>query len=166
MRILLILNTDAGSQAGAVPEYEGLIEAYYLFSDAGMEVVLAAEGGGSATESDRSVLDVDAPPAIRRFTADRRAREVMNDLVDLATVCADDFDAALCLDSRTFGQQPSVKGHADSLIGKLLAATKPVAVISTRPTSAEAKNGLLVIGHTAKASLLAARALLGAVGVR
>ena len=90
----------------------------------------------------------------------------MNDLVDLAAVCADDFDAALCLYSQTFGQEPAVKGHADSLVGKLLAAAKPVAVISAHPTLAEAKNGLLIIGHTAKAPLLAAHALLGTIGTR
>jgi len=164
MRILIILNTDASLQTGVVPEYEGLTGAYYLFSDAGAEVVIAAEGGGSATEADRFVPGTEAASPIRRFAGDRQARELMNDLVDLAVVCAEDFDAALCLDSRTFGRQPNMKGQADSLIGKLLAAAKPVAVISAHSTLADAKDGLLMIGHTTRAPLLAAHALLGAIG--
>ena len=105
MRILIILNADAGPQAGVVPEYNGLIEAYYLFRDAGIDVVLAAAGGGSASESTGTVSgrdDTAAARGLRRFSSDRQARDVMNDLVDLAYVCAEDFDAALCLGPQRF----------------------------------------------------------------
>jgi hypothetical protein len=51
MRILIILNADADAQAGVVREFDGLIEAHYLFCDAGVDVVVAASGGGSAGEA-------------------------------------------------------------------------------------------------------------------
>ena len=171
MRILIILNTDADQQAGAVHEYAGLIEAYYLFSDASADVVLAAPGGGSASEPTGTSSARDGAAAIRllrRFNTDRQAREVMNDLVDLADVCADDFDAALCLGPQGFHGSFGVKDHARVLIDQLLAAAKPVAVISSAPTyaPAEAGNGLLMIGSSNEAPRLAANALLGVVTTR
>jgi hypothetical protein len=171
MRILIILNADVGQQAGAVHEYAGLIEAYYLFSDAGMDVVLAAPGGGSAGESTETGASRDGAAAAQlfhRFNTDRQARDVMNDLVDLADVCAEDFDAALCLGPSGFNRNPRVKDCASVLVDQLLAATKPVAVISSFFTcaAAEAGNGLLMIGSSNEAPRLAANALLGAIGIR
>jgi hypothetical protein len=171
MRILIILNAGGDRQAGVVPEYDGLIEAYYLFSDAGVDVVLATPGGGSASESTWTGSgrdDAAAAQALRRFNADRQAREVMNDLVDLAYVCAEDFDAALCLSPQGFNSGGGIKDHAGVLVDQLLAATKPVAVISSTPTCAhaDAGNGLLIIGSSNEAPRLAANALLGAASVR
>jgi hypothetical protein len=171
MRILIILNAGADTQAGVVPEYDGLIEAYYLFSDAGMDVVLAGPNGGSARESTGIKSgrdDTAATQALRRFGADRQARDVMNDLVDLAYVCAEDFDAALCLGPRGFNSGAGIEDCAGVVVDQLLAATKPVAVIgsATTCTPAEAGNGLLIIGSSNEAPWLAANALLGAVRTR
>jgi hypothetical protein len=170
MRILIILNAGADPQAGAVSEYDGLVEAYYLFVDAGMDVVLAAPGGGSASESSKagSGSKACAAQAIRRFNADRQARDVTNDLVDLTCVCAEDFDAALCLSPQRYISRAGAKDHAGVLVDQLLAAAKPVAVISPAPTypPAEAGNGLLIIGSSNDAPRLAANALLGAASTR
>jgi putative intracellular protease/amidase len=171
MRILIILNANVGQQAGAVHEYAGLLEAYYLFSDAGMDVVLAAPGGGSASESTGTGSNRDgaaAALALRRFDADRQARDVMNDLVDLTYVCAEDFDAALSLGPHRLNGSVDVKDRTGLLVDQLLAAAKPVAVIGSAPTyaPAEAGNGLLIIGNSTEAPRLAANALLGAIGVR
>jgi hypothetical protein len=151
MRILIILDADAGGQAGV--GIEGLIEAYYLFQDASLEVVVAAPGGGSAGEP------TGAAAAVQRFKADRPTRDVMNDLLDLAAVCPDDFDAALCL--RAF-RLDSTSGR---LISLLLVAAKPVAVIADLHDGGlpETGDGLLLIGKGAEASRLAANALLGAL---
>ena len=157
MRILIILDADAGGQAGVGLGYgvgfEGLIEAYYLFRDAGLEIVVAASGGGSAGEP------TGAATAVQRFKADRPARDVMNDLLDLASVCPDDFDAALCLDS--FRSD----GTSRLLVTRLLAAAKPVAVIAEAAGGVlpETADGLLLIGKGTEAARLAANALLGAI---
>jgi hypothetical protein len=171
MRILIILNAGAGPQPGVVPEYDGLIEAYYLFSDAGADVVLAAPGGGSASGSPATAASHDDAVATRvrpRFDADRWARDVMNDLVDLNRVCAEDFDAALCLSARGFNDCDGAKDHAGVLVDQLLAAAKPVAVIVPTAAHAAAKsgNGLLMIGSSNEAPRLAASALLGVASNR
>ena len=168
MRVLIMLNADADPQVGVAQEYDGLIEVYYLFSDAGIEIVLAAPEGGSAIESSGTASgrdDTSATRALQRYNADRRARDVMNDLVDLADVYAEDFDAALCLSPQAFNDGPGVKDYAGVVVNRLLAAAKPVAVIGQPPASAsiEGRNGLLMIGHSSEALRLAASALLGAV---
>jgi hypothetical protein len=171
MRILIILNAGADPQAGAVPEYKGLIEAYYLFSDAGADVVLAALGGGSASGSPATGAgqdDAAATRILRRFDADRWTRDVMNDLVDLNSICAEDFDAALCLEAQGLNGCGGAKDHAGVLVDRLLAAAKPVAVIAPAPAHAAAKsgNGLLMIGVGNEAPQLAANALLGVASNR
>ncbi len=171
MRILIILNADADSRTSVVREFDGLIEAYYLFRDAGMDVVVAASGGGSAGEPTGTGSRRDetaAPHAIRRFKADRQARDVMNDLLDLASVCAGDFDAALCLGLQRFDDSAGVMDRAGVLVAQLLAVTKPVAVIAPVHDYAplDAGNGLLIVGNGNEACRLAANALLGTLGVR
>jgi DNA-binding transcriptional LysR family regulator len=171
MRILIILNADSDSQASAVREFDGLIEAYYLFCDAGIDVVVAALGGGSAGEATWTGSrrdEIAAPDAIRRFKADRQARDVMNDLLDLASVCAGDFDAAVCFGPPRFDGSAGVKDQAGVLVAQLLATTKPVAVIASVHAYAalDAGNGLLIFGNSNDARRLAANALLGAIGVR
>jgi hypothetical protein len=171
MRILIILTAGADPQADAVPEYNGLIEAYYLFTDAGADVVLAALGGGSASGSPATGAghdDAVATRVRRRFDADRRTRDVMNDLVDLTSVCAEDFDAALCLRAQGYNGCAGANDHADVLVDRLLSAAKPVAVIVPAPnhTAAESGNGLLMIGGGNEAPRLAANALLGVASNR
>jgi hypothetical protein len=166
MRILIMLSAGTGPQAGVVP-YDGLIEVYYLFSDAGAEIVLAAPGGGSASEPIRPEFhpdDTTETQAIRRrYHADRRTRDLMNDLVDLADVCAEDFDAALYLSPQVFDSSAGNKDHAGVVVNQLLAASKPVAMIGERSAcTVQARNGLLMIGHSSESLRLAATALLGA----
>jgi hypothetical protein len=155
MRVLIVLSTDADSQARGVLEFDGLIEAYYLFRDAGADVVVATMGGGSAGESRAT----GAASATQRFKSDRSARDALNDLVDLASVCAEDFDGGLCLGP----QSHNGNDGANVLIAKLLAAAKPVAVIPPVDASAPAKvgNGVLIVGNSREAPRLAANALLG-----
>jgi hypothetical protein len=166
MRILIILRAGINPQTGVVPEYNGLIEAYYLFSDAGADVVLTALGGGSASEWPATRADHNDAAAARlrrRFNADRRARDVMNDLVDLNRVCTGDFDAALCLTAQGGNGWDGAKDDADVLMDRLLAAAKPVAVIVPAPNQSAARSGkgLLMIASGNEASRLAAKALLG-----
>jgi hypothetical protein len=170
MRILITLDAGAGSQAGGVPEYVGLIAVYYLFSDAGLDVVLAAPGGGSASEfagNDSARGRVPASQIFQRFMADRRARDAMNDLVDLASVCADDFDAAFCLGSQGSSSGSVVNGQINLLVGRLLGAAKPVVVAALPDQAAPAGrgSGIVIIGNS-NAPWQAAEALLGAIGVQ
>ena len=58
----------------------------------------------------------------------------MNDLIDLAYVCAEDFDAALCLSPQGFNSSAGIRDRAGVLVDRLLVAAKPVAVISSAST--------------------------------
>jgi hypothetical protein len=165
MRILIILNAGADSQTGGVPEYVGLIAVYYLFSDVGLDVVLAAPGGGSASEFNDSIRDhVAGPQSHQRFMADRRARDAMNDLVDLASVCAEDFDAAFCMSSQG---SSSNSDEMNLLVRRLLASAKSVVVaaLPDQAALAEMGNGIVIIANS-NARWQAAKALLGAIGVQ
>jgi putative intracellular protease/amidase len=169
MRVLIILNADSDSKTGGVPEFDGLIEAYYLFRDAGLDVVVAASGGGSASETPATTSGGHRPAtaeAIRRFASDRVARDLMNDLVDLAAVCSGDFNGAICLGPQNFGEA-GVNDCADGLVAQLLTAGKPVAVITSAGVGVlpRAANGVLIVGNSVEAPRLAANGLLGAMRV-
>ena len=126
LRVLIVLGAE---RTGEEPEAAGLIEAYYQFRDAGLDVVVAAAGGGSARVAQGSAPE----GTLRRFAADRTARDAMADLVDLATVCAGDFAGALCLGRRN--------DSIDRLVAALRAAGKPVTAM---PSGWNAPGSLLV----------------------
>ncbi|MEJ0065605.1 MAG: hypothetical protein WDM85_09265 [Caulobacteraceae bacterium] len=164
MRILLILAIEPGGEAGPAPEFDGLLEAYYLFCDAGLELVVASPSGGSAwAASDRANASADLA---RRFRADPQARDTLNDLLRLEDVHAEDFVAAFCLGFGRFDWSGLAEDRAGALIWDLLMLGRAVAVISpgdAHPISGPGK-GLLIIGRTPQTPGLAARALLGAIG--
>ena len=160
MRVLVIL--DVGAEAGTVPQYHGLIEIL-------LSVQRCWRGYGACCTGwwvgpSEEFRDA-ATQVFRRFNADRQAREIMNDLVDLALVCADDFDAALCLGGQGLNGSAGIKDRAGALVDRLLAVGKPVAVIGPAAacSGAEAGNGLLIVGSSKEAPRLAANALLGAI---
>jgi hypothetical protein len=168
MRILVILNANDDGQASGASEHPGLIDIYYLFIDAGIEVVLAAPGGGSADgAASAGHEDSTTASTLQRFRADRRARDVMNDLIDLGTVCAEDFNAAIWLNSPNLHNSAVANAHAGVLVGQLLGAAKPVAVIgaSSAYSSVDSADGLLMIGSSNEAPKMAANSLLGAIGI-
>jgi hypothetical protein len=165
MRILLMLAIEPGAEAKAAPEFHGLLDAYYLLSDAGLELVVASPAGGSAwAGSDRD--DEAGQGLAERFKSDSRARDILNDLLPLDDVHAADFDAALCLGFGRFTWGAANGGRAGQLIAELLALARPVAVISPRdafPIS-DTGEGLLIVGRASRGPGIAARALLGVIG--
>ncbi len=168
MRILMILISDPDRQAGRPPvlQFERFLEPYYLFLDAGADVVLASLLGGDPAMRTASGKRTDSTPIMRRFQLDQSARDALIDTLELGQVDPDDFDGAFCLG--VFGSvwPPRVDNPAGDMIGKLLVAGKPVAAVPSQldlePIGAGA--GLLITGDRAQAPILAAKALLGALG--
>lgn len=167
MRILILLLPDL-AQVGADPapalQFERFVEPYYLFLDAGADVVLATPEGGDpvmraadgARRAKGSVMD--------RFHNDLAAREALADTVGFADVVISDFDAAYCVGVPGPAQNHPRGRQALDLIFKLLSLGKPVATvpgwIQALPEPCE---GVLIIGEGVASPRLAAGALFGAV---
>jgi len=168
MRILMILIPD--DEAAIPPKapilrLERVIGPYYVFRDAGAEVVLASPAGGfprmAAAAEDRAA----SSPLLDRFRADRTGRDDLTDTLDLDQIYDEDFDAALCLGAPGPIWEAERRCTAGALIAAFLQAGKPVAVIPTVPDLAArgTGDGLIITADRPDAGLGAARALLGAL---
>lgn len=143
MRILMIIAPD---ERGGVPlTIEQVIEPYYQFLDSRAEVVLASPGGGSPI---LTITGQNPQNFALRFQHDELAHDALTDTLGLDQVFSEDFQAAYCV-----GAPGIIEQLASHLVSELLAAGKPVAVVSNEPSS-----GLLITGTSPG---LAANALLG-----
>jgi hypothetical protein len=168
LRILMMLIPD---QDGVAPKgdnilrLERFIGPFYAMRDAGAEIVVASPEGGFPSmglpQPDQGVSE-----ATRRFKSDRTARDGLTDTLRLEEVFAEDFDAAFCIGHPgAIWRNPNPAG---ALIAALLKAGKPVAVI---PSNLDLSplgvgDGLLIMGDREATPVLAAQALLGALGDR
>ncbi|MCL6418136.1 type 1 glutamine amidotransferase domain-containing protein [Aestuariirhabdus haliotis] len=66
---------------------------YYVFLDAGAEVILASPSGGQPPIDPKSELDDFQTDATRRFASDKAGQQALANTLPLAQVNADDFDA-------------------------------------------------------------------------
>ncbi len=168
MRILMILISDAETRHPTPPpvlRFERFLAPYYLFHDAGAEIVLASLAGGDPAMRTASGERSDASPIMQRFLADQVAREALIDTVGLDQVEADDFDGAYCIGVSGGIWPPNADNPAAAMIGRLLTSGKPVAVIPSQvdldPNGVG--QGLLIAGDQTLASNQAAHALLAVV---
>ena len=168
MRILMILISDIDTGHPIPPpvlQYERFLAPYYLLLDAGAEIVLASLRGGDPAMRTASGERNDTSAIMRRFQADQAAREALIDTLNLDQVDPGDFDGAYCIGVSGAIWPPRVDNPAGAMIGKLLAAGKPVAVTPSQLDIAPqgAGEGLLIAGEQAIASNYAAQALLAVV---
>ncbi|CAN5193508.1 transporter [soil metagenome] len=168
MRILMILVSDADTRHPKPPpvlQFERFLEPYYLFIDAGAEIVLASLAGGDPAMRTASGERSDATPFMRRFQADQGARDALVDTLSLEQVEPDDFDGAYCIGVSGGIWPPRVDNPSGAMVGQLLSAGKPVVVIPSQldldPAGVGA--GLLIADDQAVASSRAAHALLAAI---
>jgi hypothetical protein len=167
MRILMILipETDAGmAQGDPVVRLERAVGPYYVFRDAGVELVLASPDGGSPSMEFAAESDI-STEVIERLKRDRTAIDEFSDTISLDQVYIDDFDAAFCVGHPGAIWRPNNDSPAAGLIARLLDAGKPVAVL---PSGIDldpkgASDGLLIVGDGSKSSVMVAQALLGAL---
>jgi hypothetical protein len=166
MRILMILipEKDAGAAQGdPVVRLERAVGPYYVFRDAGVEIVLVSPDGGSPS---MAFADSDiSTEVIERLKRDRAAIDEFSDTISLDQVYIDDFDAAFCVGHPGAIWRPNSDNSAAGLIARLLDAGKPVAVL---PSGIDldpkgASDGLLIVGDGSKSSIMVAQALLGAL---
>jgi hypothetical protein len=165
MRILLMLTAGRGSRTRRSLGLDQVVEAFYLLQDAGVEVVVVSIRGGyppfrgSRSRSARSIA------ALGRFRGDHRARETISDTLTFAQIFPEDFNGGVCVGALEAQPGNDDEEYAVNLIAALLAEDKPTAVVpgdlferQVPPTS------LLIAGDQTRSPLLAARALLAALG--
>ena len=164
MRILMILVSEPQESTPPVISIELCIAPYYLFKDAGMDVVLASPDGGDLPLP-RAADQLRLAPLLRRMHDDAELRDALGDTLSMGEVVADDFDGAFCLGVTGRPWRSESQTCAVALIGSLLRDGKAVAVVPMRLDLAPVglASGVLVGGDTTAASLPVARALIAAL---
>jgi hypothetical protein len=164
MRILMILvsDTDPDYRDGDLRlQLARFVAPYYLFCDAGVDVVLTSRDGG-APWIRPELPDQHALEIIQRFKGDRLARDALNDTLSFDQIDVLDFAAAFCVGAPNAIWRDADPCSSASIIASFLQHGKPVAVtpgiFDLGPLGAG--NGLLIIGESSDAPTLAAKALL------
>lgn len=130
-RILMILSShgDLGEDGRKTGVWlESFVAPYFLFRDAGADVVLASPAGGMPP-IDPASREIPFATAAR-FAEDECCRDALADTLPLAEVCAGDFDAAFY--PAGFGACWDLAADTASgrLIGRLLDAGRPVVLVA------------------------------------
>ena len=130
-RVLMVL--PSSGRAGDLDAWTGVqIEEfagpYFLYRDAGLDIVLASPCGGYPT-----VAPADAAgarhPAAERFARDRRAREELGDTLRLDQVFADDFDGLHVAGGYGALWDLAADDALAALVGALHGAGRPLAMV-------------------------------------
>ncbi|HEX7770517.1 MAG TPA: type 1 glutamine amidotransferase domain-containing protein [Dokdonella sp.] len=132
MKVLMVLTShgelgDSGRRTGLW--LEEFAAPYYVFRDAGADVVLASPKGGPPPVDPRSNDDDAQTAATRRFAEDGVAQAELARTHVLADLAGHDFDAVFYPGGH--GPLWDLAGNADSqhLIERLYAAGKPVGAV-------------------------------------
>lgn len=136
MKILLVLTShgqlgDTGKPTGFW--LEELAAPYYVFKDAGVELVLASPKGGQPPLDPKSDEPDAQTEATRRFRADREAMQALGSTRPLASVLGDDFDAVFYPGGHGPLWDLAESQDSRTLIESTLAAGKPVAAVCHAP---------------------------------
>lgn len=136
MKILLVLTShgqlgDTGKRTGFW--LEELAAPYYVFKDAGAELVLASPKGGQPPLDPKSDEPDAQTEATRRFRADPEAIQALASTKPLASVNPDDFDAVFYPGGHGPLWDLAESQDSRALIESTLAAGKPVAAVCHAP---------------------------------
>jgi putative intracellular protease/amidase len=134
MKILMVLTShdrlgDTGHKTGFW--LEEFAAPYYVFKDAGADVVLASPKGGQPPLDPRS--DEDDTPATLRFKSDAAAKAALADTRRLAGVAAGDFDAVFYPGGHGPLWDLAEDPVSIALIETTLAAGRPVGTVCHAP---------------------------------
>jgi putative intracellular protease/amidase len=112
---------------------EELAAPYYLFKDAGVEVVLASPQGGQPPLDPKSNEPSSQTEFTRRFEADAAATAQLATTLRLDTVRESDFDTVFYPGGHGPLWDLAEDKHSAALIESFLAANKPVALVCHAP---------------------------------
>lgn len=131
-KILMVLTSHAdlgntGEKTGFwVEEFAA---PYYIFKEAGVEIILASPLGGQPPIDPKSELDDFQTPATVKFYADAQTQKIIANTHVLSEINADDYDAVFYPGGH--GPLWDLTDNNDSiqLIERFLATNKPVATV-------------------------------------
>lgn len=136
MKILTVLTShDQLGQTGRKTGFwlEELAAPYYVFKDAGVEVVLASPKGGQPPLDPKSNEPDFQTDATRRFEADSEANTALSSTIPLGTVNQSDFDAVFYPGGHGPLWDLAEDKNSINLISSTLAHNKPVALVCHAP---------------------------------
>jgi len=136
MKILIVLTShdrlgDTGRKTGFW--LEELAAPYYVFQDAGAEVVLASPAGGRPPLDPKSNEPDFQTDLTRRFEADAAAKARLADTARLDSVREADFDTVFYPGGHGPLWDLAEDAHSIALIRAFVAAGKPVALVCHAP---------------------------------
>jgi len=136
MRILMVMTSharlgDTGDRTGLW--LEEFANPYYMFQEAGAEIVLASPCGGQPPLDPKSDNPDCQTEAISRFDSDPVTREKLATTLKLSGISAADYDAVFYPGGHGPLWDLAEDGDSIALIETLYAAGKPVAAICHAP---------------------------------
>lgn len=112
---------------------EELAAPYYLFKNAGVDVVLTSPKGGQAPLDPKSNEPGFRTDLTRRFEADAEAMAALANTVRLDSISADDFDTVFYAGGHGPLWDLAEDEHSTRLIETILRAGKPLALVCHAP---------------------------------
>lgn len=136
MKVLMVLTSH--DQLGSTGRKTGfwleeLAAPYYVFKEAGFEIVLASPKGGQPPLDPKSSEPGFQTDATRRFEADVEANKALANTVQLADVSADDFDTVFYPGGHGPLWDLAESKDSSALIESFIAANKPTALVCHAP---------------------------------
>ncbi|UZE26841.1 type 1 glutamine amidotransferase domain-containing protein [Pseudomonas asplenii] len=136
MKVLMVLTShDQLGNTGAKTGFwlEEFAAPYYVFKDAGVEVVLASPAGGQPPLDPKSDLPDFQTEQTHRFKADPAAQQALANTVKLETVRAQDFDSVFYPGGHGPLWDLAESSHSISLIEAFERAGKPTGFVCHAP---------------------------------
>ncbi|WP_397458886.1 type 1 glutamine amidotransferase domain-containing protein [Pseudomonas asplenii] len=136
MKVLMVLTShDQLGNTGAKTGFwlEEFAAPYYVFKDAGVEVVLASPAGGQPPLDPKSDLPDFQTEQTHRFKADPAAQQALANTVKLETVRAQDFDSVFYPGGHGPLWDLAESSHSISLIEAFERAGKPIGFVCHAP---------------------------------
>ena len=106
---------------------------YYVFADAGVQLVLASPKGGQPPIDPKSDLPENQTPAMERFKKDEVAKKVLSQTAKLADMKAEDFDTIFYSGGHGPMWDLAESPLSISLIESFYNSGKPVALVCHAP---------------------------------
>jgi putative intracellular protease/amidase len=136
MKILMVLTShdqlgDTGRKTGFW--LEEFAAPYFVFRDAGVELILASPKGGQPPIDPKSDLPENQTPAMARFKKDQTAQKALANTVKLADVKSEDFDTVFYVGGHGPMWDLAESPVSIALLESFYNSDKPIALVCHSP---------------------------------